>query len=280
LAPWPVVIPEALSLRFSARVSRLRREYPKLLTLVRASALLHQHQRARVRVDVPGGEAVEAIEATAADAAVAVGIAGPLCGRSLDDLPPQTRRLWDSVRGFAEETAKTQGQPVDRVRLDRRGLQGATGWTYDQLRVHLDRLVTLEYLTAWAKPGQVTTYQVVAGIGDDAPVAPTEAPTEAAADRAETTVKHGADGGSLVTATASVTVSPDPGTTATLGTPGAAWGRGGGAGCPGLDADEMQANRADSGTLGGSGAISGVGGSAVVRGVAIDGRAARRAEVA
>src|SRR5205823_151046 len=45
LAPMPVLIPFADKIRFPKKPLRVRRDRPRLLALVEASALLHQHQR-------------------------------------------------------------------------------------------------------------------------------------------------------------------------------------------------------------------------------------------
>ncbi len=176
LARVDVRIPEDHAIRFRCDQSRLRRDYPKVLTLIRASALLHQHQRERrqwIRDDGQSdGAAREFIIATDADVRIGLAVADAILGRSLDDLPPQTRALWDQVRAHAAETAAAQGATIDRAALTRRSIQAATRWSYDQLRVHLERLVELEYLTKREQPGQVTVYRVVAGIDDDRPQSP------------------------------------------------------------------------------------------------------------
>jgi hypothetical protein len=64
----------------------------KYLTLIRTIALLHQHQRERKTV-VHNGATVEYIEVTKDDIALANKLAHEVLGRSLDELPPQTRRL-------------------------------------------------------------------------------------------------------------------------------------------------------------------------------------------
>ena len=74
LVPLPVVNPHAPSLRFTDRATRHRRDNAKLLGLVRAVTLAHQHQRARRQVDVEG-RMVTYIEATRSDVALAESLA-------------------------------------------------------------------------------------------------------------------------------------------------------------------------------------------------------------
>jgi DNA primase len=108
---------------------------------------LHQHQRARGRHEVAGGRVVEYIAVTLDDIALANELAPEVLGRSLDELPPQTRRLLGHVKALVK--AK-QAQPGQSAKLGatfaRRELREACGWSLRQVRVHLERLVELEYL--------------------------------------------------------------------------------------------------------------------------------------
>ena len=92
LRPLLVVNPFAEQLSFADHATRTRRDHMKYLTLIRTVALIHQHQRPVRRVE-HGGKTVEYIEATRADVEVATTLAHAVLGRSLDELPPQTRRL-------------------------------------------------------------------------------------------------------------------------------------------------------------------------------------------
>jgi hypothetical protein len=75
-------------------------------------------------------------------------LAHEVLGRSLDELPPQTRRLLDLLAGTVAERAAAQGIDRDQARLSRRELRQATGWGDTQLKVHLARLVDLELVIA------------------------------------------------------------------------------------------------------------------------------------
>ena len=93
LAPVAVVNPYAPRADASwTPQTRTRRDHMKYLTLIRAIALLHQHQRPRKTVE-HRGRTLEYIEVTLDDIAVANRLAHEVLGRSLDELPPQTRRL-------------------------------------------------------------------------------------------------------------------------------------------------------------------------------------------
>jgi len=79
----------------------------KYLTLIRSVALLHQYQRPAKTVQ-HNGRAVEYIEVTLNDIAVANRLAHEILGRSLDELPPQTRRLLLTVDEMVTAECKRQ----------------------------------------------------------------------------------------------------------------------------------------------------------------------------
>ena len=196
LRPYPVIIPDAPRLRFAVSSSRLRRDQAKFLDLITAVTLLHQCQRPVRTTTLSTGERLDYLEATPGDIATAADIAAAVLGRCLDDLPPQTRRLWDGLRAFVVAQASAQGLTTDRVRFTRRQAQQALGWSYGQVRIHLDRLVQQDYvLTSASGPGRIAEYALVPGIDDDAPASPVlpmqTAPPDAAPDVGMTTTLQG-----------------------------------------------------------------------------------------
>jgi DNA primase catalytic core len=156
-----VVNPYADRLTFLSDKTRTRRDHEKYLTLIDTIALLHQHQRP-VKTMQGVGQAVEYIEVTADDIAQANAIAHEVLGRSLDELPPQTRRLLASVVEYVRSQARTQAVAHAQVRFTRKDVREATGWGDTQLKVHLARLVELEYLlTHRAERGQGLAYELL-----------------------------------------------------------------------------------------------------------------------
>ena len=147
LKPLAVVNPYAEQLSFHARHARARRDHEKYLTLIDAIALLHQHQRP-VRQAQAGGQAIEYIEVTREDIEAAHVLANDVLGRSLDELPPVTRKLLRVLSGYVAERANARGVPVDEVRFTRRELRDACGWGDTQLRLHLERLAALELVAS------------------------------------------------------------------------------------------------------------------------------------
>jgi hypothetical protein len=147
LEPLFVANPFATALRFESQTTRTRRDHLKYLTLIRAIALLHQHQREVKEVE-HHGERIRYIDVTDADVAIADRLASHVLGT--DDLPPHTRVLLDAIARFVEARAKKQGIEKSAVRFSRREIREATRLSHTQLRIHLRRLEELEYLLVHA----------------------------------------------------------------------------------------------------------------------------------
>jgi DNA primase catalytic core len=167
LQPVSVVNPYALSLTFHDGQTRTRRDHTKYLTLIHAIALLHQHQRPRLTRDYKG-KPFEYIEATLNDIAIANRLTAEVLGRSLDELPPQTRRLLLLVDAMVKAECKRQKIERTEYRFSRREVRAATGWGDTQLRLHLGRLEELEYLLAHrGGRGQSFVYELVFAVEGD-----------------------------------------------------------------------------------------------------------------
>jgi DNA primase len=146
LVPVEVLNPFAPRLTFPSGRTRNRRDHEKYLTLIDSIALLHQHQRARGQ-HIVGGRIVEYIEVTLEDIALANQIAPEVLGRSLDELPPQTRRLLDHIRALVKTRRGEQSAKVAST-FSRREIKEVSGWSLTQVRVHLARLIELEFIAA------------------------------------------------------------------------------------------------------------------------------------
>jgi DNA primase len=140
-----VLNPYASALTFLDDRTRTRRDHEKYLTLIDAVALLHQHQRA-VRTAVHAGETVRYVEVTLDDIALANSIAHEVLGRSLDELPPQTRQLLALIVQMAEAASRERQICRAQHRFSRREVREYTRWGDTQLKIHLSRLAELEYL--------------------------------------------------------------------------------------------------------------------------------------
>ena len=139
-----VLNPFAPALTFPSARTRNRRDHEKYLTLIDAVALLHQHQRPRGRHEV-AGRTLEYVEATLDDIALANELAPEVLGRSLDELPPQTRALLGHIRTLVRSRGAAIGAK-SAATFSRRELREACGWSLTQVRTHLERLLELEYL--------------------------------------------------------------------------------------------------------------------------------------
>ena len=147
LRPLAVVNPYAERLSFLDERTRTRRDHQKYLTLIDTIALLHQHQR-EIKHVVHAGSAIEYIEATLDDIALANTLAHEVLGRSLDELPPQTRRLLGALDALVRERMQAHALARADVRLTRQEIREASGLSDTRLRLHLDRLLEMEYVFA------------------------------------------------------------------------------------------------------------------------------------
>ena len=153
LEPLAVVNPYAPELTFLDTRTRTRRDHEKYLTLIDAVALLHQHQR-EIRVVEgsagPEGRELRYVEVELADVELANRLAHEVLGRSLDELPPQTRRFLTALDGLVEGWAAEQGIERSDVRFRARAVREALDLGATQAKLHLRRLVELEYVIVHA----------------------------------------------------------------------------------------------------------------------------------
>jgi DNA primase len=141
LRPLSVVNPFAPRLTFLSDRTRTRRDHLKYLTLIRTITLLHQYQR-----PVKERDGLRYIEVTLADIEAANRLAHEVLGRSLDELPPQTRRLLTLLVERVDERCREKGVDRDQCLFTRRQVREWSGWSNTQSKVHLDRLEEFEYI--------------------------------------------------------------------------------------------------------------------------------------
>ena len=145
LKPIKIVNPYAQHLKFLSDKTRTRRDHQKYLTLIRSITLLHQYQR-ETKTATRNGKTVEYIEVTLSDIEQANQIAHEVLGRTLDELPPQTRKLLNQIRQMVTETSKRLGIDQSDFRFSRRDIREYTGMGNTQLKIHCQRLEEMEYL--------------------------------------------------------------------------------------------------------------------------------------
>ena len=145
LRPVKVLNPYVSELTFAFDQTRTRRDHDKYLTLIETIAVMHQHQRTLERLTIDG-EVVECVKVELSDIEVANRLAGEVLGRTLDELPPQTRRfltlLHEKVKALCEE----QCVEMCDLRFTRRDVREWTGYRATQVFLHLARLEELEYV--------------------------------------------------------------------------------------------------------------------------------------
>jgi DNA primase catalytic core len=157
LRPLEVINPYAPRLTFLDDRTRTRRDHTKYLILIKAIALLHQYQR-----PIKHQGETRYIEATINDIEAANRIADEIFGRSLDELPPQSRRLLIMLDGMVKDGCQSLKMLRCDYRFTRKDVRRYTRWSDFQVRIHLERLVALEYvLVHRGCRGQTMVYELV-----------------------------------------------------------------------------------------------------------------------
>jgi hypothetical protein len=159
LRPLLVANPFAEQLTFIDDKTRTRRDHMKYLTLIRSIALLHQYQR-EVKTVEPQGKPLHYIEVTKDDIEMANRLAHEVLGRTLDELPPQTRKLLKRIHQLVSASCEAEGIEQRDYRFSRKDVREATGWGDTQLKIHLARLAELEYVLIH-RHGQAYRYELL-----------------------------------------------------------------------------------------------------------------------
>ena len=145
LRPLNVVNPYAGELTFMSTKTRTRRDHMKYLTLIQSIALLHQHQR-DIKQVTHRGEVIEYVEVMRSDIKLANQLAHEILGRTLDELPPQTRKLLMLIQQMVNALCIERSCSVRELRFTRRDVREYTQWSDSQLKLHCLRLAEMEYL--------------------------------------------------------------------------------------------------------------------------------------
>ncbi len=167
IKPLRVTNPYANQLTFIDDKTRTRRDHLKYLALIRSIALLHQYQREHKCI-ARKGQRIEYIEATLDDIETANKLAHEVLGRTLDELPPQTRKLLKHIHAMVTAHCQAQGMEQKDHRFSRRDIRAFTGWSDGQLKIHCCRLTELEYLLVHrGGRGQRIDYELLYDGSDD-----------------------------------------------------------------------------------------------------------------
>ena len=168
LRPLKVVNPYADQLTFLDDKTRTRRDHEKYLALIDTIALLHQYQR-EVKRERYADSLIEYVEVSLDDIALANQLAHEVLGRTLDELPPQTRRLLKLIAEHVQAEGARTGTKQTDYRFSRKTVRAISGWTDFQVKKHMQRLEELEYvLIHRGRRGQSFDYELLyQGEGDD-----------------------------------------------------------------------------------------------------------------
>jgi post-segregation antitoxin (ccd killing protein) len=145
LKPLAVINPYADQLTLLDDKTRTRRDHEKYLTLIDSIALLHQYQR-DVKTIQHNGSNIDYVEVTLDDIETANRLAHDILGRTLDELPPQTRKLLKHIQTLVQRECKAQGIEQRDFRFSRKSIRDFTQWSDGQLKIHCKRLEDMEYL--------------------------------------------------------------------------------------------------------------------------------------
>ncbi|GLR10248.1 hypothetical protein GCM10007905_29680 [Mixta theicola] len=94
-------------------------------------------------------------------------LAHEVLGRTLDEMPPQTRKLLSLIQQMVREKAGQQNCQPAEVRFTRRDIRAWTNWSDNQLKVHCMRLSEMEYLLLHGgSRGHLLRYELLWNGGD------------------------------------------------------------------------------------------------------------------
>ncbi len=145
LRPLLVVNPFADQLGFCDEKARRRRDHTKYLTLIRSIALLHQYQREIKSVTIDD-ETIQYVEVIPQDIVLANRLSNQVLGQSIDELSPQTRRLLVELFDWVQSECKRLKMEQAEFHFTRRMVRESLAWGQTALRIHLGRLLEMEYV--------------------------------------------------------------------------------------------------------------------------------------
>lgn len=168
LKALPIYNPFAHQLTFLDDATRTRRDHLKYLGLIATITLLHQYQREH-RFLSDEGEQVEHLVVSLEDIATANRLAAEVLGHTLDELPPQSRRFLLLLDQMVAQGCQHDGVDRAAYRFTARQAREHGGWGATQVKIHMQRLVEMEYvLIHRGGRGQSFVYELLyAGQGQD-----------------------------------------------------------------------------------------------------------------
>ena len=130
-----------------------RRDQPKVLSLLRAIALLFQYQReVKTGIDEETGEVIEYIEAGGSDWKQAEPLIAYLMESAQSELPVQSRDLYAKIKVMAKDRLLGLAVSSGEISFTHRDLCELAGWSLWQVKTYLRPLVEHEYI--WVRQGK------------------------------------------------------------------------------------------------------------------------------
>jgi len=166
LTPIMVVNPIGTGVKYPPEILHSRREKTKIQTLIKVTALLHQHQREIKEKEVLGAK-IKYIEVTQADVDAVKRIAGDILRHSLDDISKLSREMLNVIHAIIEEKyeAALKEDPLshrDNVIFTRKEIKDRTRWSMWHIIEYLRELENEGYICSrMGKQGQKYAYMLV-----------------------------------------------------------------------------------------------------------------------
>ena len=156
-----VKIPFVDQLDFPQMWTRGRRDIDRLLSLVEASAFLHQKQRRQIAFGASSGEQCRTIEASPEDYAIAYELSKNCLRHAWADLPRSAESLLDKLKKYVAKEAKRQGLKLSEVQFKRRDIRAATRLPDHIIKRGMRILEDLEYvITRRSRNGGTHSYRL------------------------------------------------------------------------------------------------------------------------
>lgn len=136
-----VIIPYAEEIKFPFTQIRTRRDFQKFLDLISVVAYLHQFQREAKSIN-----GSDYIEANLSDYEIAYNLIESIIKRSLDELKPKSRELFQIIKDIVDDKAKKTKRDSSDINFTRNDIIKDSEWTLRQARTYIGDLVNSEYI--------------------------------------------------------------------------------------------------------------------------------------